>query len=275
MSRRVLLLAHPVGHTLSPVMHEAAFRHLGIDAHYRAVDVTPAGLEQAVRALRAPAVAGANVTIPHKRAVVAWLDGLTEAARRVGAVNTVVPADGGLMGDNTDVEGLSRALAELSVELAGSAAVVIGAGGAARAAVLALLDAGAEVALYNRSRARAERLASELAPAGRVRLLEAAALTRAVRAAGVLVQATPVGMQGVAEGLSPLPVGVLPQAGAVVDLVYRPRETALLAAAKAAGLPVQNGLPMLVHQGALALERWFAVAAPVAVMRQAAEAGLG
>ncbi len=274
MSRRVLLLAHPVGHSLSPVMHAAAYRHLGIDARYLALDVAPEALEGAVQGLRRPDVAGANVTIPHKQAVIPWLDGLTEAARRVGAVNTVVPSGGRLIGDNTDGEGFLRALDELGVAPAGLAAVVLGAGGAARAVALALLGAGTEVALYNRGRARAERLATELAPAGGIRVLAAEALPEAVAAAGLLVQATPVGMEGVAEGISPLPDGVLPEAGAVVDLVYRPRRTALLTAARAAGLTVQDGLPMLVHQGALALERWFGVAAPVEVMRRAAEAAL-
>jgi shikimate dehydrogenase len=275
MTRRVLLLAHPAGHSLSPAMHNAALRACGIDARYRASDVPPEALAAAVRDLRRDDVAGANVTIPHKVAVMRWLDELTDAARAVGAVNTIVPTPRGLVGDNTDGEGFLRALAELGVAPAGLEAVVLGAGGAARAVTLALLQAGARVTVHNRTRARAERLAADLAGHGALTVLGEGAVEAAVRSARLLVQATAAGMEGAAEGSSPLAESVLPAQGAVVDLVYRPRETLLLARARAAGLATQNGLPMLVHQGALAFERWFARAAPVEVMRTAAEEALG
>lgn len=256
-------------------MHGAAFEELGIDARYLALDVAPAELAQAVAALRAPDVAGANVTVPHKRAVMRWLDGLTDAARRIGAVNTIVPTERGLIGDNTDGAGFLRSLAELGVEPRSLTCVVLGAGGAARAVASALLEAGAQVALHNRTRERALRLAADLAPAGTVAVLGAAELEGAVRGAGLLVQATSAGMVGAAEGALPLPTGVLPETGAVVDLVYRPAETPLLANARRAGLLTQNGLPMLVHQGALAFERWFGQPAPVEAMRRAARRALG
>lgn len=274
MTRRLLLLAHPAGHSLSPAMHEAACAALGIDASYRAVDVPPEGLERAVAELRDPEVAGANVTVPHKRAVIPWLDGLTEAARRVGAVNTIVPTAAGLIGDNTDAHGFLRGLAELGVDPSGRRCVVLGAGGAARAVTVALLGAGAQVALSNRTEARARELAADLEGIGQVAVLAPGALEAAVRGAHLLVQATSAGMRGVAEGVSPLPPGVVPDDGAVVDLVYRPAQTPLLEAARRAGLAVQNGLPMLVHQGALAFERWFGRPAPVEVMRRAALAAL-
>lgn len=275
MTVRVLLLAHPAGHSLSPAMQGAALRACGIDARYLALDVPPQALRDAVAALRASDVAGANVTIPHKQAVMRWLDGLTDVARAVGAVNTIVPTPRGLVGDNTDGEGFLRALAELDVKPAGLPAVVLGAGGAARAVTLALLRAGAQVTLHNRTRPRAERLAADLAGHGALTVAAEGALEAAVRSARLLVQATAAGMEGAAEGASPLPEGVLPAQGAVVDLVYRPRETRLLARARATGLTVQNGLPMLVQQGALAFERWFGRDAPVDVMRQAAEDALG
>jgi shikimate dehydrogenase len=275
MTLRVLLLAHPAGHSLSPAMQGAALRACGIDARYLALDVPPRALAEAVAGLRAPDVAGANVTIPHKRAVMPWLDGLTDVARAVGAVNTIVRTQRGLLGDNTDGEGFLRALAELGVTPAGLSTVVLGAGGAARAVTLALLQAGARVTIHNRTRARAERLATDLAVHGAPAVAHDGVLEPAVRSARLLVQATAAGMQGAAEGVSPLPEGVLPEEGAVVDLVYRPRETPLLARARAAGLSVQNGLPMLVHQGALAFERWFGRDAPVDVMRRAAEDALG
>jgi len=275
MTLRVLLLAHPAGHSLSPAMQDAALRACGIDARYLARDVPPQALRAAVAELHAADVAGANVTIPHKQAVMRWLDGLTDVARAVGAVNTIVPTPRGLVGDNTDGEGFLRALAELGVTPAGLPTVVLGAGGAARAVTLALLQAGARVTLYNRTRVRAERLAAELAGQGAVSVAGGRGLEGRVSSARLLVQATAAGMEGAAEGASPLPEGVLPQEGAVVDLVYRPRETPLLARARSAGLTVQNGLPMLIHQGALAFERWFGQDAPVEVMRRAAEEALG
>jgi len=275
MTLRVLLLAHPAGHSLSPAMQDAALRACGIDARYLARDVPPKALRAAVAELHAADVAGANVTIPHKQAVMRWLDGLTDVARAVGAVNTIVPTPRGLVGDNTDGEGFLRALAELGVTPAGLPTVVLGAGGAARAVTLALLQAGARVTLYNRTRVRAERLAAELAGQGAVSVAGGRGLEGRVSSARLLVQATAAGMEGAAEGASPLPEGVLPQEGAVVDLVYRPRETPLLARARSAGLTVQNGLPMLIHQGALAFERWFGQDAPVEVMRRAAEEALG
>jgi shikimate dehydrogenase len=275
MTLRVLLLAHPAGHSLSPAMHDAALRACGIDARYVALDVAADGLEQAVAGLRENDVAGANVTIPHKRAVMRWLDARTDVARAVGAVNTIQRTERGLQGDNTDVDGFLRALAELDVEPAGLPTVVLGAGGAARAVVLVLVRAGARVQVHNRTPARAERLVAEFAGHGTLRVIEPATLERTVRSARLLVQATAAGMEGAAEGALPLPEGLLPDGGAVVDLVYRPRETPLLTRARAAGLVVQNGLPMLVHQGALAFERWFDREAPVDVMRRAAEEALG
>jgi len=275
MTLRVLLLAHPAGHSLSPAMHDAALRACGIDARYLALDVPPEGLEAAVAGLRENDVAGANVTIPHKRTVMRWLDERTDVARAVGAVNTIVPTERGLQGDNTDGDGFLRALAELDVAPAGLPTVVLGAGGAARAVVLALLRAGARVQVHNRTPARAERLVAELTGHGTLRAAGEATLERTVRSARLLVQATAAGMEGAAEGASPLPEGLLPDDGAVVDLVYRPRETPLLARALSAGLLVQNGLPMLVHQGALAFERWFGREAPVDVMRRAVEEALG
>jgi len=255
-------------------MHNAALAELGIDARYEALEVPPSALGEAVEALRRPDAVGANVTIPHKRAVMRWLDALGEEARRVGAVNTVTVESGRLVGHNTDGEGFLRAVAELGVVPAGTACVVLGAGGAGRAVADALLGAGARVALHNRTPARARALAADLAERGAVRLLADAELAQAVAEAELLVQATAAGLAGAAEGASPLPAGWLPRSGAVIDLVYRPAQTPLLVAARAAGLRAQNGLPMLVHQGALAFERWFGLAPPLEVMRRAALAAM-
>jgi shikimate dehydrogenase len=270
---RVALLAHPAGHSVSPAMHGAAFAALGIAARYDALDVAPDALPAAVAALRSEPWWGANVTVPHKRAVMAHLDELTPLAARLGAVNTIVRRGSRLVGDNTDAAGYARSLALLGRSWAGARVVVLGAGGAARAVIATLLQAGAEVALANRSRERAAALRDDLAAP--VPILTSDELPAAVRDCDLLVQTTAVGMAGGVAG-SPLPDGVLPAAGAVVqDLIYRPAVTPLLAAAHAAGCRVQNGLPMLVFQGAAAFEAWTGVAAPEEAMGAAAEAALG
>jgi shikimate dehydrogenase len=270
---RIALLAHPAGHSVSPAMQRAAFAARDIEATYDAFDVPPAALPAAVAALRRDPWWGANVTVPHKTAVVPWMDELTPAARRLGAVNTIVRRGERLIGDNSDLPGFARALADVRPDLAGARVVVVGAGGAARAVVAALADAGARIALHNRSPDRARALLAALA-LPEVAWLSAAALADAVAGCDVLVQTTTVGMAGGPAG-SPLPDGLLPDRGAVVDLVYRPAVTPLLAAALASGLPVQNGLPMLVYQGARSFEAWTGVAAPVEAMGAAAEAALG
>ncbi len=270
---RVALLAHPAGHSVSPAMQRAAIDASGLDATYDAFDVPPAELAAAVASLRREPWWGANVTVPHKTAVVPWIDELTPAARRLGAVNTIVRRGDRLIGDNTDLPGFARALADLRLDLAGARVVVIGAGGAARAVVAALADAGSRIALHNRSAGRARALVEALA-LPEVALLPAAALAGAVADCELLVQTTTVGMDGGPPG-SPLPDGLLPERGAVVDLVYRPAVTPLLAAALVAGLPAQNGLPMLVYQGARSFEAWTGAAAPVDAMGAAAEAALG
>lgn len=270
---RAVLFAHPAGHSVSPAMQRAAFAAAGLAGRYEALDVAPADLPAAVARLRAPPWWGANVTVPHKTAVVALLDELTPAASRLGAVNTIVRRGDRLIGDNTDLPGFAMALADLRLPLAGASAVVLGAGGAARAVVASLADGGARIALHNRGRARAEALVAALR-LPQVALLDEADLAAAVAECDLLVQTTTVGMAGGPAG-SPLPPGVLPRRGTVVDLIYRPARTPLIAAAQAAGLPVQNGLPMLVHQGARSFEAWTGVAAPLDAMGRAAEAELG
>lgn len=277
-ARRAVLLAWPAGHSLSPAMHDAAFRELGIAARYEAREVPPEGLAAAVAELRAPEVLGANVTVPHKEAVLALLDGLEPEAAAIGAVNTIVRADGGLRGANTDGAGFLRALREdAGFDPAGAVVLLLGAGGAARAVAHALLGAGAaRVGLHNRTPERAAALAAAFAERGELRVLGPEELAEGLERADLLVNTTSVGMArgGRDPDVSPLPAGLLPRRALVVDLVYRPARTRLLRETEAAGLPTQNGLPMLVYQGAEAFERWTGRAAPVAVMRAAAEAAL-
>ena len=274
--RRAFLLAHPAGHSLSPAMHNAAFAHLGVEAEYVALDVEPTDLEVAVTDLRRPEVLGANISVPHKQEVIPFLDELSAAARAVGAVNTVVVRRGRLEGYNTDGEGFVRALLEAGIRIEGVRALLLGAGGAARGVAYALLGAGVgALQVFNRTTERAERLAAHFAEVAPVSVLTVAALEQALASCDLLVNSTSVGMEhGVAPDLSPLPAGLKPRRGAVVDIVYRPPRTRLLLDAEAAGLRVQNGVPMLVHQGAVALEMWLGQRAPLQVMRTAVEQGL-
>lgn len=281
-ARKVVLLAHPAGHSLSPDMQNAAFRAAGLAGRYEALDVPPEALEGAVNDLRGEGYLGANVTVPHKEAVKGLVDALTEAAVAIGAVNTIYKEDGRLIGHNTDGAGFLMGLRELfeadatravAGALEGQTALILGAGGAARAVIYALAGAGARVLVANRDAQRAARLAAELSSHG---LPVAAAQVPEALSGGVelLVNCTSVGMRGgPAEGELPLlgaaELGKLREGAAVVDIVYRPAVTPLLAAAAALGFLTQNGLPMLVMQGALAFEAWTGVDAPVRVMREA------
>lgn len=272
--KRAFLLAHPAGHSLSPAMHNAAFASLGIEAEYLALDVPPGGIEAAVRDLRRPGVMGANVTIPHKQTVLPFLDELSSSARVIGAVNTIVLRRGRLEGHNTDVEGFVRALSEAGIRIDGARALILGAGGSARSVVYALLGSGVgSLQVHNRTRERSEELAAHFAVLGPIEVLSAGELAGALESCNLLVNCTSVGMAqvGVADDLSPLPSGLLPRRGAVVDIVYRPPRTRLLRDAAAAGLRVQNGVPMLIHQGAVALEMWLGQRAPLQAMRAAVE----
>jgi len=259
---RLGLLGHPVGHSLSRVMHEAAMAALGIRGRYDLLDTPPEALPGRLAEVRR-AYRGVNVTVPLKEAVLPLLDALSPEARAIGAVNTVVNEGGRLLGDNTDAPGFLRSLEEAGVE--GRRAFLLGAGGAARAVAFALTGAGWEVFVHNRTRARAETLAEAFG-------LEVAPLS-AAREADLVVNATSVGLHDPAA--SPLPADYFPRRGFAVDLVYRPRMTRFLVEAEKRGLMPVDGTGMLLWQGALAFERWAGKEAPVAVMRQALFQALG
>jgi shikimate dehydrogenase len=272
-TRLAAVIGSPVRHSLSPAMHNAAFAELGLDWVYVALEVAPGDVPAAVAGMRALGFGGLSVTIPHKAAVLAEVDETSEAAAAVGAVNTVVPlGDGRLRGENTDVGGFLASLADEAFDPAGRPCLVVGAGGAARAVVHALAQAGAaEVVVLNRSPHRA-RAAAELARAvGRV------GAAHDVAKVDLVVNATPLGMAGAGADADALPLdpSVLRPGQLVVDLVPNPAVTPLLRAAEAAGARVAGGLGMLVHQGALAFELWTGRPAPLAVMRRAAAQALG
>mgnify|MGYP001026362246 CR=1 FL=1 len=273
MPHRVSLIGWPVEHSLSPAMQNAAFAALGLDWEYVLLPVPPGEVASAVQTLAARGFRGANVTVPYKETVIPHLSRLTEAARAIGAVNTiVVEEDGSLTGENTDWTGFLAALRESGFEPQGRGVLLLGAGGAARAVAYALARAGARVVLLNRTPERAKMLVRDLSPAvpaGSLGAgpLEPQTLDREASRADLLVNATSVGMWPRVEE-SPWPGGLpVPAHLVVFDLVYNPLETALLRQAREAGARTVNGLGMLVHQGALAFERWTGRPAPLEVMR--------
>jgi len=276
VTSQVRLLGHPVHHSLSPAMHNAAFRAIGMDAVYATQDVPPATLGTAVEALRADDCLGANVTVPHKQAVLALLDDLTDESLTVGAVNTIIRgSDGRLTGSNTDARGLEHWLRSAAGArgLDGQAALVLGGGGAARAAVMALGRCGAgSVLVLNRTPARALAIVADLQPRLPGVALDWGKLDAAGRPAarpvGIVVNATSLGLSGEAPPLHASWLG--PDAWAI-DLVYNPPETPFLAAARAVGARADHGLGMLVHQAALAFALWTGREAPLAVFEDAAQ----
>ncbi len=262
---RLALLGHPLGHSLSPQMQNAALRAANIPLVYEAVDVPRRALEDTIESLRRTRAAG-NVTIPYKLDVMAACDRLTPTAIAVGAVNTFWTAvDGALVGDNTDADGfLAAAIQVMGAPERGPVVAVLGAGGGASAVLHAINRwEPRAVYLYSRGMERARSLAARFAGLG-IDVVDSAA--DAVRSATIVVNATPIGMSG---DDVPVDVDVLSKDAVVLDLVYRRGETALVRAARARGLRAQDGLAMLVEQGALAFERWFSVKPDREVMWEA------
>jgi shikimate dehydrogenase len=253
------VLGWPVAHSRSPAMHNAALRALGLaDWHYQRLPVPPDVFAEVVVALPGSGFAGANVTIPHKEAALAVADAATDAARAIGAANTLHFTENGIEASNTDAPGF---LAALPDPPAGRTALVLGAGGSARAVAYALREAGAaRVAVWNRTADRARALAERLS---------VDAVERPI-AADLLVNCTSVGL--VDGAFKDLPVGAdsLGTYATVVDLVYRPGGTALISRARERGCAVVDGLEILVRQGALSFEAWTGREAPIDVMRDGA-----
>jgi shikimate dehydrogenase len=262
------VIGDPVRHSLSPLLHNTAFAALGLDWVSVAFPVPDGAAGQAVGALTALGIAGLSVTMPHKAAVARLLDELTPVARRLGAVNCIVNRDGTLTGANTDGDGFLAALARSTgFDPAGRRCLVVGAGGAARAVVLALAEAGAaEVVVVARRAEAALEAAAMAGDRGR------AGSARDAPEADLVVDATPVGMAGGNGGVPSVPAGVLVAGQVAVDLVYAPAETPWVQEAAARGVRAVGGLGMLVHQAAGQLELWTGRPAPLEAMWSAAEA---
>jgi shikimate dehydrogenase len=273
--KRLAVLGQPISHSRSPVIHTAALAELGLAGEwsYEAIEVSPAELEGRVRAMPGEGFVGANVTVPHKVAALELADEATDAARSIGAANTLTFQDERIHAENTDGTGLLDSLPEPP---AGRRALVLGAGGAARAAVWALVESDADVSIWNRTPERAEGLADELgarpAVPGADYLLPATSFD-------LLINATTVGMEtgsaGTAPALKSLPVSAdgLNERHVVVDLPYGTAETELVRIARARGATVIDGLEVLVRQGAASLRIWIGSEPPIEVMRRAAREG--
>jgi shikimate dehydrogenase len=260
------IIGDPVGHSRSPAMHNAAFAALGLDWVYVPFPVAAADVGAAVAAVRALGLAGLNVTVPHKEAVIPHLDRLTPLARRVGAVNTVVNQNGRLLGENTDVHGFAATLRAQRIRLRGRHAIVIGAGGAARAVLAALAEAGAaRVTIANRTAARARALAGLVrGPRRAVVPLDALRDPTLLGDAALVVNTTSLGLHGAA--LPPIAHAATPARCLFADLVYG-TETAFVRDARRAQRPTCDGSEMLLHQGARAFTLWTGRRAPLTVMR--------
>ena len=280
MTAIIALIGHPVAHSISPALQQAALGEVGIDARYEAWDVPPDELSQAVERLRSAAVLGANVTVPHKVELLRRADRLDAIAERVGAVNTIVRRGGQLHATNTDVVGVVRALRDADVAIEGLEAVLLGAGGAARAVVAALRSAGARViTVANRRPERAEALRPIAGGGVELRSCvldpEGEPLRLAMTRAALVIHSTPLGMRhGPDEAATPLPAALFVPGQAAFDLVYTPERTPFLEAAEAAGARPIGGLGMLVHQGAESFRLWTGLEPPLEVMFAAARAAL-
>ncbi len=273
------VIGSPVAHSLSPLLHNTAFAALGLSHTWRsfAFEVAPGQAAAALATMRNEGVTGLSVTMPHKADVAGLVDECSDVAQRLNAVNCVQQAQGRTFGTNTDGEGFLASLARATaLEPAGKRCVVIGAGGAARAVVLALARAGAsDVAVVNRTPERAFEAAALAGNKGTVVPLIDGAIAEAVGRADLVVNATPVGMAGVTAGADPVEWLVAPEllgpGQVAADLVYVPRPTAWLERAADAGATTLDGLGMLVHQAAAQLVLWTGEPPPVEAMWQAAE----
>lgn len=264
------LIGDPVAHSLSPIMHTAAFAVLDFEASYESWLTSVADLPGRVATIRGTDVLGANVTVPHKQAVMDLCDDVSPTASRIGAVNTLVPRNGRLLGDNTDAHGFLQALRALPNASRVRSSLILGAGGAARAVAVALGTNGVgSVYIANRTPTRASALISALGDTGLTGLetVPWEDLSSVMADVDLVVNATSIGWHG---DDMPIPVELLdrlPSGASVFDLTYR--DTALIRAARARDIPVTDGLDMLIHQGARSLELWTGRPAPIDEMRQA------
>jgi len=272
-TRVCAIIGDPVEHSLSPVMHNAAFKELGLNLVYVAFTVTRNELKDAISGARSLGLRGLNVTMPHKNAVITYLDETDSTAKAIGAVNTILNNQGKLIGYNTDGVGALRALKENGISPDGNKMLLLGAGGAAKAIAFQAAQEVEELVILNRTSEKAEKLAEVLRREFGKRVkggaLSAEVLKKEMKDADILVNATSVGMHPDVNR-SPVPSDLLRSDLCVMDIIYNPLETKLLKDAKSVGAKVVSGLEMLLYQGAVAFEIWTNCPAPVEVMKKAA-----
>ena len=270
-TRLLAVIGAPIGHSLSPIIQNAALHAAGLDYVYAALPVRADALASAVRGLCNAGIAGFNVTIPFKTEIIPLLDALSEDARRIQAVNTVVIEDGRMVGHNTDVAGFLAGFAERGIALTGKKAVLIGAGGAARAALWGLLRSGiSSVVIGVRNASKGAALAADFAADGDVRAVsfDDSAWIAACSDADLVVQTTPLGMTPHTEEMPPVDAAVINPSAVVYDLIYTPAETRFLREARARGCETINGETMLVAQGAEAFSLWTGVRPDMELMKR-------
>ena len=275
MTKQLGVIGYPLSHTLSPVFQQAALDYHAIPVTYSAWPTPPESLPETVERLRGEDYMGFNITIPHKEQLLDLVDDVNDMARNVGAVNTVVNRNGVLTGHNTDTYGFVRSLKEKAgFDPRGRSVLLLGAGGAARAAAYALAGEGIDyLTIANRTVARAESLAKDVGEVlGKVSVVS---LEQVTEDADLIVNSTSVGMaSGDGAGRNPMGATPIPRDALAYDMVYTPAETPFLRSARQAGAPVLGGLWMLIYQGAAAFELWTGKRAPVDVMHQAAQQAL-
>jgi shikimate dehydrogenase len=264
-TKLVALLGHPVGHSFSPLMHNAAFEELGLNYRYVAFDVMPDNLKEAVAGARALGLEGFNVTVPHKENVIQYLDEVDSEASFIGAVNTVVNDNGRLKGYNTDGRGFMRSIEERGISVEGARVLICGSGGAARAIGYYLSEKASRVALFDVVREKAEALGEALRKRGSVACVGSA--EEALPESDIVINATPLGLKE--DDPLPFDLSALGPDKVVGDLIYR--ETPLLREAASKGCTVFSGLGMLIWQGALAFELWTGEAPPYEIMSKTLE----
>ena len=275
-TRLAALFATPIRHSVSPMIHNTAFQTLGIDAVYLAFEVGTEGLKQAIDSIKNLDMMGANLSMPNKILAVEYMDELSEAARLIGAVNTITNHQGKLTGHNTDGTGFMRSLQDIEVDLIGKKMTIIGAGGAATAIIVqAALDGVKEITVYNRKDDFYDKIKEKLAYISENTnctinlhdLSDEAALAEDVAESALLLNATGVGMKPL-EGQTPIQdFSIIRPDLAVCDVIYTPRETEFLKQARLRGAKTNNGLGMLLYQGAAAFEKWTGQEMPIAIVK--------
>lgn len=272
MPKHFAVIGNPIAHSLSPVMHRAGYKALGLNAEYQKFEVQPDALKDAVHGLKGLGFSGWNVTVPYKEAIIPFLDELTEEAQRAGAVNTVKVYEGRLIGHNTDGAGFVRSLQSYIELKPGMKVVVLGAGGAARGITMALAPLGVQLQILNRTLKRAEELVDHIREFGGQAESGEWGPSEWLKQADLVIQTTSIGLRN--ESFPFTLQGVSPNT-LVVDIIFNPWETLFLREAKQKGCQTLNGVEMLLYQGVLAWEFWLGGQAPVHAMKKALHEALG